>query len=166
MQKDILFDNIYIGHSVSDAEKFKSETFDVKLPVEKQEEESSKPPPSKDKPKSPLDLKFLDDPLLYVREKLDLFWTLAKRDPVEAMRFVPEVPIAAGVVLATAIAALFGVLFGGGAVPSKAETQDAIRKAQAKASQAKDKAAEAVSTGADKAQDGTQRRTAKANGDE
>lgn len=27
MQNDILFDNIYIGHSIADAEKFAQETF-------------------------------------------------------------------------------------------------------------------------------------------
>ena len=38
MQSDILFDNIYIGHSVEDAEKLKVETFDVKHAIEKAEE--------------------------------------------------------------------------------------------------------------------------------
>jgi calnexin len=29
MQNDILFDNIYIGHSIEDAEKLRKETFDL-----------------------------------------------------------------------------------------------------------------------------------------
>ena len=40
---DILFDNIYIGHSVEDANKFKVETFDVKKPLET---EQAKPKPN------------------------------------------------------------------------------------------------------------------------
>ena len=39
MQNDILFDNIYIGHSEADAEKFAQETFFKKSPVEKALEE-------------------------------------------------------------------------------------------------------------------------------
>jgi calnexin len=35
MQKDILFDNIYIGHSIADAEKLRAETFDLKVAAEK-----------------------------------------------------------------------------------------------------------------------------------
>ena len=40
MQNDILFDNIYIGHSVSDAEKLAQDTFEVKKAVEKAQEEA------------------------------------------------------------------------------------------------------------------------------
>lgn len=43
MQNDILFDNIYIGHSIEDAEKLRKETFDLKHPVEVALEEASKP---------------------------------------------------------------------------------------------------------------------------
>merc|ERR1712000_505447 len=72
MQNDILFDNIYIGHSVEDAEKLAEETFKVKHPIEKALFDAEKPK-KKDSPASPNDLKFLDDPVLYVKEKLDLF---------------------------------------------------------------------------------------------
>lgn len=44
MQKDILFDNFYLGHSVEDAKKFADETWKVKVELEKAEEESVKPP--------------------------------------------------------------------------------------------------------------------------
>ena len=43
MQNDILFDNIYIGHSVEDAQKLKAETWDIKHPIEVAEEEETKP---------------------------------------------------------------------------------------------------------------------------
>ncbi len=83
MQSDILFDNIYIGHSVEDAEKLAQETFFKKSVVEKALEDAEKPK-ADDKPKSPSDLKFLDDPVLYVKEKLDLFLTIAANDPIQA----------------------------------------------------------------------------------
>ena len=58
MQSDILFDNIYIGHSIEDAEKLKTETFDVKHPIELAEEDATKPQPP-EPVKSPMDLKFM-----------------------------------------------------------------------------------------------------------
>ena len=95
MQKDILFDNIYIGHSIDDAEKLKAETFDLKHPAEKAEEEANKPKP-KDTPKSPSDLVFKDDPVLYVKEKLNLFIEIAKRDLAEPRLHQPARPQASG----------------------------------------------------------------------
>ncbi len=103
MQNDILFDNIYIGHSVEDAEKLRSETFDIKHAIEKAEEDASKPPPPKDEPKGPLDINFTEDPVRFVREKLDLFWDVAKNDPVQAVKFFPDV---AGGIGAVAVAIL------------------------------------------------------------
>lgn len=145
MQNDILFDNIYIGHSIEEAAQLAAETYDIKLPVEKALEEAEKPKKD-EKAKSPSDLKFLDDPVLFVREKLDLFLTIAANDPVQAMKFVPEVPTAIGGLLVT-ILALVGVLASGGSAP--APVKKAAADAKNKASQAKDKAAEAVATGAE-----------------
>ncbi|KAI0172334.1 calreticulin precursor [Hypoxylon sp. FL1284] len=145
MQSDILFDNIYIGHSIEEAEKFAQETFFKKSPVEKALEDAEKPKVD-DKPKSPSDLKFLDDPVLYVREKLDLFMTIAANDPIQAIKFVPEVPTAVGGLLVT-IVALVGIFTMGGSAPQ------AVKKtagdAKEKAKDAKDKTAEAISTGAE-----------------
>ncbi|XXG99074.1 hypothetical protein Hte_005408 [Hypoxylon texense] len=145
MQNDILFDNIYIGHSIEEAEKFAQETFFKKSAVEKALEDAEKPKVD-DKPKSPSDLKFLDDPVLYVKEKLDLFLTIAANDPIQAIKFVPEVPTAVGGLLVT-IVALVGIFTMGGAAP------EAVKKtagdAKEKAKDAKDKAAEAVATGAE-----------------
>ena len=33
MTEDILFDNLYVGHSVEDAKKLAAETFEVKKPL-------------------------------------------------------------------------------------------------------------------------------------
>ncbi|RII07582.1 calreticulin precursor [Alternaria sp. MG1] len=162
MQKDILFDNIYIGHSIDDAEKLKAETFDLKHPAEKAEEEANKPKP-KDTPKSPSDLVFKDDPVLYVKEKLNLFIEIAKRDPVEAVKFVPEVAGGIGVIAVTIFAILASVLLGSGAAPSQEQLKAQANKAKKTAIDAKDKAAEAVATGAEKAQAEVNKRTTRSN---
>ncbi|KAF1351160.1 putative calcium-binding protein precursor cnx1 [Delphinella strobiligena] len=138
MQNDILFDNIYIGHSVADAEALQKESFDVKVKVEKAEEEASKPKKDETKqpPKSPMDLVFMDDPVLYVREKLDLFLTIAQRDPVQAVKFVPEIAGGLAVLAVTVIALIIGLIGGGAAAaPSKEQVK-------AKAEQVKEKASE------------------------
>lgn len=157
MQSDILFDNIYIGHSVEDAEKLKKETFDVKIAIEKQEEEATKPE-EPELPKSPSDLVFLDDPVLYVREKVELFATIAKSNPIEAIKFVPEV---AGGILAlsiTVIALLAGLIGLGGATPPP-QVKKAGEKAKATAVDVKDKVVDAASSGAETVKAETQKRT-------
>src|SRR5690349_5368947 len=103
MQSEILFDNIYIGHSVEDAAALRAETYDIKRPLEDAEDKKSAPKKA-DKPASPMDLSFKEDPVKYVKEKLDLFISIAKTDPVEAIRFLPEVAGGIGVLLVTLIA--------------------------------------------------------------
>jgi len=149
MQKDILFDNIYIGHSVEDANALKAETFDLKIIGEKEEEEATRPKPS-DKPKSPSDLKFMDDPVFFIKEKVDLFITLAQRDPIQAIQFVPEVSGAIGAIIALLVTIVFVSL--SGSAPKKQDAKAAAKKTA-------DKAAEAVSTGADKAKEEVTKRT-------
>jgi len=159
MQNDILFDNIYIGHSIEDAEALQRETFDVKKEIEKKEEDASKPPPP-EKPKSPMDLKFTDDPVHYVREKFDLFLAIAKRDPIEAVKFVPEVAGGIAVLAVTVIALLVGALgAGASAAPSKEQVKATAQKVQDKAAETKDKVAEAVSSSAETAQAEVNKRT-------
>lgn len=165
MQNDILFDNVYIGHSVADAEKLQKEQFDIKKAVEKQTEEQDKPK-KEDKPiKSPSDLVFMDDPVLYIREKFELFVTIAKRDPMEAVRFVPEV--AGGLAVgALSILIVLGGLIGGGAqaAPSKEELQKKSREANQKAKETKDQVAEAVASGSQQAKDEVNKRTTRSSG--
>jgi calnexin len=147
MQNDILFDNIYIGHSEEDAEKLAKETFHVKHAAEKALADADKPK-AEDKPKSPSDLKFMEDPVLYVREKADLFMTIAQSDGlVQAAQFVPE---AAGAAIAMILSffGLVALLLGGGSSPA---VQKAAGDAKKKAVEVKDKAVEATTTGAEKA---------------
>ncbi|KAL8850453.1 MAG: hypothetical protein Q9221_004595 [Calogaya cf. arnoldii] len=163
MQSDILFDNIYIGHSIEDAEKLKTETYDIKHPIETAEDEATKPKPSEDEPpKSPLDLKFMDDPVLFVREKVQLFMEIAKNNPVDAIKFVPEVAGGIGILAVTLLAILLGGAFGG----SKASPQvkKAAENAKKAAVDAKDQAVDAAASGADKVQTEVNKRTTRSSG--
>jgi calnexin len=154
MQNDILFDNIYIGHSVEDAAKLAEESFLEKHPQEQLLELADKPK-ADDTPKSPSDLNFLDDPVFYVKEKLDLFLTIFKSDPIQAIKFVPEVPTAIGGLIVT-ILALVGVFTMGSAPePVKKAATDAKEKAK----DAKNKAADAVATGAENVKGEVNKRT-------
>jgi calnexin len=151
MQSDILFDNIYIGHSIEDAQKFADETFFEKHRVEQLLELESKPKPDeKQPPRSPSDLVFMDDPIHYIREKLDLFFTIAQNDPIQAIKFVPEAAGGLAAVAVTLIAVIVGVVsMGGSSAPP--QVKKAAEGAKASAVGAKDKASEAVSSGAEQA---------------
>ncbi|KUI67353.1 hypothetical protein VM1G_02652 [Cytospora mali] len=156
MQNDILFDNIYIGHSIEDARKLAQETFHAKVGVEKAAEVAANP--KKEEIKSPSDLKFLDDPVLFTKEKVDLFLTIAQKDPIEAIKFVPEVAGGIGAILVTVIAVVVGVVssLGGSAAPA---AKKAAADAKGKAAEAKDKVAAAASSGAEAIKDTTTKRT-------
>lgn len=148
MQNNILFDNIYIGHSVDDARKLAEETFFKKHPVEQFLEEADKPKEEEQKkPESPSDLKFADDPVTYIKEKLDLFLTIAKRDPIEAVKFVPEVAGGLAAIALTFLALVVSVLSGGSAAAPA--VKKAAADAKDKAKDVKDKVAEAAATGAE-----------------
>jgi calnexin len=161
MQNDILFDNIYIGHSIEDAAALQKETFDVKIKAEKAEEEATKPK-EEEKPKSPSELTFKDDPIKFAKEKLDLFITIAKNDPINAIKFVPEVSGALGVLLLIVVSALLTLVGNSVNAPSKEQVKAAAKKGKDAAVDAKDKAAEAISTGTEKAQAEVQKRTTRA----
>jgi len=164
MQSDITFDNIYIGHSPEDAAALAAETYNVKRPVEEAEEAKSKPKPS-EKPQSPSDLAFMDDPVTYIKEKLDLFITLAKKDPIEAIKFMPEVAGGIGGVAAIAIA-LIVLIAGSGssAAPSKEEIKKTAQQAKDKVTEAKDKAVGAVASGTETAKDEINKRSTRSAG--
>jgi calnexin len=153
MQSDILFDNIYIGHSVEDAEKFADETFHEKHPIEQLAELESKPKvdEKKKQPKGPNDLVFLDDPVFYIKEKLDLFFTIAQNDPIQAIKFVPEVAGGFAALAVTLLAVIVGLVSLSGSTPTPAPVKKAASDAKATVVDAKEKATEAVASGVDKA---------------
>ena len=154
MQNDILFDNIYIGHSIEDAEKLAAETFHVKHPIEKALLEAEKPKKSDKKDTS--DLEFLDDPVVYVKEKLDLFLTIAQSDPIDAVKVVPEVAAGLAAVVLS-ILSIIAVIVSG--ITSSPAAQKAAGDAKDKAKTVKDKAAEATATGTEKAKGEVTKRT-------
>ena len=107
MTEDILFDNIYVGHSLEDAQAFAKETFDVKKPLEKALEEAET---KADEPESEAK-SFKEDPVGFIREKAFSFIELATLDPVLAIKTQPETAAALGVSVLTLIGML-GALFG------------------------------------------------------
>jgi len=162
MNEDILFDNIYIGHSVEDAKALQKETFDVKKPNEKSAQEAEKPESERPPPKSPFDLVFQDDPVLFIKEKTALFIDLVQKNPIDAIKFVPEVAGAIGVAILTLLLLIVGAVGGGAAAaPSKEELKAKADQAKKAAVKAKDDVAAAVSSGAEKAQTEVNKRTGK-----
>jgi len=103
MTEDILFDNIYIGHSVADAKALAAETFDIKKPLEVAEQKA--------KAEADIDemdgkVVFKDAPVEFVRQKVFTFIDLARLDPVLAFKSHPET----GAGLVGALLTLFGML--------------------------------------------------------
>jgi calnexin len=151
MQNDILFDNIYIGHSVEDAEKFAEETFKEKHPIEQLVELAEKPKVDEKKPpRSPSDLVFMDDPVHYIREKLDLFFTIAQNDPIQAVKFLPEVAGGIAAVVVTLIAVIVGLVSMGGSTPPP-QVKKAAENVKSTAADTKDKAVDAATSAVDQA---------------
>ena len=162
MQSDILFDNIYIGHSLEDANKLKNETFDIKHKIEQTEEEASKPEPADD-PVVPGDTSFKEDPINYIRQKVDFFYSIAKNDPVQAIKMVPEVAGGIGALIVTVVALVIGVvgMSSGGPPP---QVKKAAAKVKESAMDAKDQVVDAASTGAEKVQAEVNKRTTRSSG--
>jgi calnexin len=158
MQNDILFDNIYIGHSIEDAKKFAEETFHLKYPVEQLLELAEKPKVDEKKPaKSPSELVFMDDPVHYIKEKLDLFFTIAQNDPIQAIKFVPEAAGGIAAVAVTLVAVIIGLVSMGGSTPPQ-QVKKAAENVKAAAADAKDKAVDAATSAVDQAKEGATKR--------
>ncbi|KAJ7492233.1 Calreticulin family-domain-containing protein [Mycena latifolia] len=102
MTEDILFDNIYIGHSTEDAKAFAAETFDIKKPLEA----AAAKPETSDEDDDESAPSFKEDPMAFIRSKVFTFIDLAKLDPLLAFKTHPET----GVALAGALLTLFGMI--------------------------------------------------------
>lgn len=150
MQSDILFDNIYIGHSVEDAEKLRKETFDVKFPVEEAQEEAAKP--KTEKPAEGTTVTFKEDPVTFVRQKIDYFVNLAKEDPIHAVKTVPEVAGGLVALLVTSILIIVGAIGASSPAP-------AAKKGKQAEGATKEKTGEATSSSADTGKGGATKRT-------
>lgn len=104
MTEDILFDNIYVGHSVDDAEALRAESWGVKHALE----EASKATPDVEETEIP---EFATDPAGFVRAKIGVFLEDAREDLVGAITSHPETAGGLLGVLTTFFALLFA-LFG------------------------------------------------------
>ena len=104
MTEDILFSNIYVGHSAADAKALAQETFHIKTKVEKAAEAKAKKAFEEDGDVTEPTL--TGAPIAFIRKAILEFVELAKIDPVLAVKSKPET---AGAV-AIAIFTLFGML--------------------------------------------------------
>jgi hypothetical protein len=100
MTEDILFDNIYVGHSAADAKKLAAETFDIKKPLEVA---ADKPVADDDEEEK---ISFKDDPVSFIRTRVLAFIEAAKINPLDAFKSQPET----GAALVCALFTLFGML--------------------------------------------------------
>jgi len=107
MTNDILFDNIYVGHSIKDAEKLQKKTFDVKKAIE-EAEEAATAPKAPEPPKMPGSFK--EDPIAFIKAKIDPFIAVALKDPISAVKAFPDVAGVIGMVIVTILALLGGLI--------------------------------------------------------
>ena len=102
MTENILFDNIYIGHSVEDARKLAEETYFVKKTIE---DIKAKAEEKEDEVEDEA-IDFKAEPVEFIRRKVFKFIELAKIDPVLAFKTHPET----GAGLTLSVVTLFGML--------------------------------------------------------
>lgn len=100
MTEDILFDNIYVGHSAEDAKKLATETFEIKKPLEV----AANKPLADDEEEEKIS--FRDDPVGFIRSRVLVFIEAARTDPLQAFKSQPET----GAALVFALFTLFGML--------------------------------------------------------
>ncbi|KDQ63070.1 hypothetical protein JAAARDRAFT_65149 [Jaapia argillacea MUCL 33604] len=108
MTEDILFDNIYVGHSLEDAKALAAETYEVKKPLEEAESKVAEKVEEEEGA-----ISFQDDPLAFIRQKAIAFIELAQLDPMLAVRTHPDAAAALSVALLTffgMVGALFGLV--------------------------------------------------------
>jgi len=116
MTEDILFDNIYVGHSKADAKALAAESFKIKQGIEKSAKEAEQA-----KEEATTEKTFKEDPLEWLRTQALSFIELAQIDPITAFKTKPETGIALIAVFLTffgSVGALFG-LIGGSRKPVK-----------------------------------------------
>ena len=105
MTENILFDNIYVGHSEEDAKKFQSETYDLKHDLEETAKVVDDKSDDDEETKS-----FKEDPMSFIRQKIFAFIDLAKIDPVLAFKTQPETGGALAVAFVTALGMLLSLV--------------------------------------------------------
>lgn len=130
MDEDILFDNIYVGHSIEDARQLAREQFDEKLVIEQNGEKDEEKKAEAESGKSTDDLVGMVNRL---RGQVEDFAEAVRRDPIEAIKAQPQV---AGLI-ATVFAGLFGLVgiigaaFGGSSSAKAAPSAKPAKKVDA-----------------------------------
>ena len=158
MESDILFDNIYVGHSEEDAEKLRTETFAIKHPIEVAEEAAANP--KKEDKSEDLTGSFGDNPVEFINQKINAFTTtLAEAGPIPAIKAVPEVA-GAGAALVLIFIGILVSLVGGSSAPAPE------KKGKAPAKSGKEKGSQAVGTGAETSKGGATKRATRSGGAE
>ncbi len=104
MTEDILFDNIYIGHSLEDAQALAKESYEIKKQIEEEAKKAAQAAVEDDEETSEVSWK--EDPAAFIRSKANKFIETAKVDPVFAFKSQPETGAALVLVLTT----FFGII--------------------------------------------------------
>ena len=99
MTEDILFDNIYVGHSAEDAKNLATETFEIKKPLEVAADKTEADDEEEEK------ISFKDDPVSFIRTRVLDFIEAARISPTQAFKSQPET----GAVLVFAFFTLLGM---------------------------------------------------------
>lgn len=139
MSNDILFDNIYVGHSIEEAETIGNATYAEKIIYEMQEEVASRPKVDDPSAEPSLWDQFKEDPINFLIYQAEIFYTFFKRDPIFAVKQYPETAAAFGVIIVSILGLLFGTIvtiFG------------AAKQAEKKSTDANDATAEPVAAAA------------------
>ncbi|GJJ13157.1 hypothetical protein Clacol_007408 [Clathrus columnatus] len=82
MTEDILFDNIYVGHSIPDARQLAKETFEVKRKIEEAQTKEKDSVLEEEE----ISVDWKNDPVAFIRGKVIAFFEVAKVDPVLALK--------------------------------------------------------------------------------
>lgn len=109
MTEDIVFDNIYVGHSAEDAKALAAATYHLKKAKETAESAAAKEAEEDEESEAPTT--FPANIVHLIREKVTAFVDVARYDPVFAVKAMPEVAGGLAVVVLT-ILGMFGSVLG------------------------------------------------------
>lgn len=101
MTENILFDNIYVGHSVDDAKALAERTYEIKHALEEALDKAAAAAVEEEEAETPKSFK--EDPVSFIRQKLFAFLEVAKVNPILAFQTQPETGAAIGAAVVTLI---------------------------------------------------------------
>ncbi len=139
MDEDILFDNIYVGHSEEEARRIAQETFFAKLPIEQNIEKKEEDKVVEKAKAAAADAEGIVN---QVREKVTAFVDAAQSDPLAAVKAFPDVAggLAAVLVGLVTLLGIVGGLLGSGSADVKKSANKAANDVKAKGKEAASKA--------------------------